>query len=102
MKDLITHDTAKLPSSTKAAFLDFWDNTDTLEKIKNVSPIIFQDAKSSAYYIECHIQASLVVPLLDVDAVLDPEEQIDYRANRSMQPQHRAFQQMLKDAEKGR
>jgi len=90
------------PAEADAAFKDFWDSIETIEKQHNLKPIIFQDQKSGSYYIECHGNASIFESLLDIDAVLDPEEQAEYRANRSLQEEHRAFVQMIDDAKKGR
>lgn len=91
-----------IPNRIKESFDDFWDNVPTLEQKLKVSPILLKDPRNNAFYLECHIQASDVCLMLDENAVLDPEEQEDYRANRSLQPQHRAFIQMVEDAEKGR
>ena len=40
--------------------------------------------------------------LLDYDASLDPDEQDDIKANRSLQSLHKLFQKMQEDAKKGR
>ncbi len=93
---------ADFPSEAEKAFLLFWKSVTTIESSSSITPIIFQDQKSKSYYVECHILASVADPLLDPDAVLDPDEQVEYRANRSIQEEHRAFAQMLEDAQKGR
>lgn len=91
-----------IPASAEVSLEKFLRDVEIIEVDKKTLPIVFQDKKSGAFYIECHILASVAEPLLDTDAVLDPEEQVQYRANRTLQPQHRAFQQMMKDAELGR
>jgi len=92
----------KLQKNVEEEFLNFWDTIETVEKKLNIKPVIFQDGKSKAFYIECHIPASVNHSLLDINAELDPEEQSEYRANRELQPQHKAFKKMLSDAKAGR
>ena len=92
----------QLSADHEKYFYQFWQEVDTIEGQQKANPIIFQDLKSGAFYVECHILASVAEPLLDLDSVLDPEEQAEYRANRSTQAEHRAFVQMINDANKGR
>jgi len=74
----------------------------TLENEKMVPFILLQDGKSKAYYIECHIKAEHAIPLSDLDAALDPDEQEDFRLQRKLQPTHKAFISMLSDASENR
>jgi len=92
----------KLPANVEKEFLNFWNAIETVEKQLDITPIIFQDGKSKAFYIECHIIANVNCSLLDINAELDPEEQSEYKANRELQPQHKAFKKMLGDAKAGR
>jgi hypothetical protein len=70
----------------------------TLESEKDQPFLLLQDGKSQAFYIECHIEASEAIPLADLDAVLDPEEQEQFRLQRELQPANRAFLLMCSDA----
>lgn len=76
----------------------FMSEIETMESMKKVPFILFQDGKSRAYYIECHIQASIGMPLIDNDAVLDPDEQEQFRLQRELQPNNPAFLRMCSDA----
>jgi len=77
---------------------DFSSDIETMESIKRIPFILFQDGKSNGYYIECHIQASVALPLVDNDAVLDPDEQEQFRLQRELQPNNPAFLRMCSDA----
>jgi hypothetical protein len=70
----------------------------TIEFIKKVPFVLLQDGKSLGYYIECHMQASVAAPLIDNDAVLDPDEQEQFRLQRELQPNNPAFIRMCVDA----
>jgi len=74
----------------------------TLEQEKNIPFVLLQDGKSKAYYVECHIKADHAIPLSDLDAALDPDEQEDFRLQRKLQPTHKAFIAMLYDASENR
>lgn len=63
---------------------------------------LFQDGKSGSFYIDCHILSGNVVGLLDYEASLDPDEQEDIKANRSLQSLHKLFHNMQEDAKRGR
>jgi len=76
----------------------FKEEISSLESEKGLPFILFQDGKSQAYYIECHLNASLALPLIDFDATLDPEEQEEFRLQRELQPTHRLFLRMILDA----
>ncbi|MGH9740677.1 MAG: hypothetical protein ACRD4X_19120 [Candidatus Acidiferrales bacterium] len=60
------------------------------------------DRRTGAYYCECHLKASAIVPLGTIDVPLDPEEQGEYRANRDIVVNNAAYVTMMRDAELGR
>lgn len=60
------------------------------------------DKCTGAVFCECHILASTLAKLATTDVPLDPDEQPEYRANRDIRLNHKAFTQMKADAEKGR
>jgi len=60
------------------------------------------DARTQAWYCECHVRGKKIVELSTVDVPLDPEEQQEYRANREMITSHVAFETMVEDAKKRR
>jgi hypothetical protein len=63
---------------------------------------LFVDARTGALYCECHIRADKLVALSTTDVPLDPEEQLEYRANRDIVADHSAFIAMKNDAKKRR
>lgn len=77
---------------------DFRTEIPTIESLRKVPFILLQDGKSLGYYIECHIQANIALPLIDNDAVLDPDEQEQFRLQRELQPSNPAFIRMCVDA----
>lgn len=81
---------------------EFDDRITTIEKEKELPFIIYSDGKSQSYYIECHINANVALPLIDFEPALDIDEQVDYKANRDLRPLHKAFIQMQNDARLGR
>jgi len=90
------------PQNVSELISDFKNKIETLE-LKNKHPlVVFQDGKSGAYYIDCHISSSSVNNLLDYQASLDPDEQEEFKANRDLLPFHKAFLAMQEDAKKGR
>jgi hypothetical protein len=70
-----------------------------LETVQGINLMI--DARTRAWYCECHVKGKQIVELCTVDVPLDPEEQPEYRANREMITSHVAFETMVQDA-KGR
>jgi hypothetical protein len=63
---------------------------------------VFVDAKTGAYYTECHLTAGNLIKLCTIDVPLDPEEQPEYRANREIIEDDVAFDQMKIDAKEKR
>ncbi|HEY5124579.1 MAG TPA: hypothetical protein VIK14_12670 [Ignavibacteria bacterium] len=106
MKNITTYNLApetKKPTSVIIKLIiDFKDNIETLESNNNLPFTLFQDGKSEAYYIDCHISAETIKDILDYEASLDPEEQEDIKANRGFLPLHKLFLKMKEDAKKGR
>lgn len=99
----ILDDNAKHPMPKVLSLLeDFRKNIPTLESKQKIPLVLFQDGKNGGYYIECHIEGKVAVPLMDYDAVLDPDQQEEFRANRALKPWHVAFIIMQSDAKKGR
>lgn len=64
--------------------------------------IVITDYSTKAYYIEIHISADKLINLSTIDVPLDPDEQIEYRANRDIIEDHAAFVRMKEDAKNGR
>ena len=63
---------------------------------------ILTDKRTEARFCECHIKGSTLTQLGTTDAPLDPEEQMEYKANRDLRENHPAFQRMQSDAKQGR
>ena len=59
---------------------------------------VFTDRRNGARYCLCHIRASKLLSLATIDVPLDPESQPDYRANREIEEDHAAYEQMKLDA----
>jgi hypothetical protein len=90
------------PSNIKKMIANFYSEIESFES-KNDHPFfLLQDGKSEAYYVDCHLSASIISDKLDYEASLDPEEQDDIKANRSLLPLHKLFLKMQDDAKKGR
>jgi hypothetical protein len=66
------------------------------------SLLMLTDRRTGALFCECHIKAGVLTQLGTIDVPLDPEEQAEYRANRSIRLNHPAFVTMQDDARKGR
>ena len=94
---------AKQPAkSIQLLISEFKDTIDTLETQLNIPFTLFQDGKSEAYYVDCHMSSYTVKDILDYEASLDPDEQEDIKANREFLPLHKLFLKMQNDAKKGR
>ena len=89
------------------------DNAKKLEQlvaafVKNCQPLeqgplhLLADCCTDALFCECHIKASVLVANGTVDVPLDPEEQVEYRANRDLVEDHVAYERMKADAFNGR
>ncbi len=94
---------AKDPEKEVGRLVDDFANQIEILEVVNQTPLqLFQDGKSGAYYTDCHILSTNVSDLLDYEASLDPDDQDDIKANRSLQSLHRLFQKMQDDAKRGR
>ena len=95
---ILDENTSKPPEEVVEIIRQFKSEIPTLESDKKLPFVLLQDGKSQAYYIECHIKASVAIPLADMDAVLDPEEQEQFRLQRELRPTNPAFLRMCSDA----
>ncbi|MBK6912441.1 MAG: hypothetical protein IPH11_01705 [Ignavibacteriales bacterium] len=90
------------PKPIQSLIDDYRESIETLESEFNTPFTLFQDGKSEAYYIDCHISALTVKDKLDYEASLDPDEQDEIKANREFLPLHKLFLKMQDDAKNGR
>jgi len=63
---------------------------------------VMTDFRTKSYYIEVHIKAQELVEKSTIDAPIDPDEQVEYKANRDIVEDHTAFLKMKEDALLGR
>ncbi|MGD0204548.1 MAG: hypothetical protein ABSC20_11675, partial [Candidatus Bathyarchaeia archaeon] len=82
--------------------LDFSKNISTYEIQSKLVLLVLLDGRSNAYYCECHILSKELIAKCDTDAVIDPELQEEFRANRELEPANLYFLQMVEDAKRGR
>lgn len=83
-----------IPQSIQESINDFAQKCKPIEK----TIYIFTDAKTGAYYCECHLSAKDLLKLSTTDVPLDPDDQAEYRANRELVEDDVAFEQMKIDA----
>jgi hypothetical protein len=81
-----------------SALTEFRENIPTLQSEMKLPFILLQDGKSQAFYVECYVEAKVAIPLIDINAALDPEEQEQFRLQRKLQPTNKAFIKMCYDA----
>lgn len=91
-----------IDSETRSAIEDFDASVMTYEKEYDTPLLILFDKKSEVYYTECHISTIEFNNLNDTDAVIDPENQEEYRSNRELQPNNPDYILMREDAKQGR
>lgn len=91
-----------VPAGIVSQIESFRDQIPTFERSNNIPYVLSRDGRSGAYYFLCHIPAKEAVELLDYNAAIDPTEQEEYRANREILGDHRAFTTMIADAQAGR
>jgi hypothetical protein len=73
------------------------------EVINGAPLILYFDEKSEAYYVVCHITASALVALCDLEASLDSNEEDEiYKLNRDITEDQAAYKTMESDAARGR
>lgn len=95
-------DTITIKEDTRNQIQKFFEETETLEKKINKPLIILEDKSIHAFYTECHILAKDIVKLIDLNPSIDPEEQEDFRSNRSFEEKNPDYITMVEDAKKGR
>jgi len=82
---------------------NFLESYRPYESENNLGLILFFDAKSSAYYLICHLSASILSISCDLDATLDGDEEDEiYKLNRDITEDQSAYKIMEEDAVKGR
>lgn len=86
------------PSPIQSIVRDFLQKCRPIEK----NMYVFVDARTGAYYCECHMLARDLLKLCTTDVPLDPDEQEEYRANREIVEDDVAFAQMRIDAKEKR
>jgi len=64
--------------------------------------LLLCDARSNAFYLNCHLDSKVLSSKADLDAVLDPTESEDYKLNREIYTDNYAYRLMESDALKGR
>lgn len=87
-----------LPPSIKNLLEEFTQRCRPIEE----TIYVFVDAKTGAYYCECHLSAKNLLKLSTTDVPLDPDEQAEYRANRDIVEDDVSFEQMKSDASENR
>jgi hypothetical protein len=78
---------------------EFLRNIDTLEKVRKMPVVIFQDGVKKSYYIRCAITGRTMAGIISLDARLDPEGGETFRGNRQILETHNTFRRMRADAE---
>ena len=88
-------DGAEDVDDVKRQVLDF---VEACEPQEASSMSVFTDGRNGARYCLCHVRASKLLSVATIDVPLDPEAQPDYRANREIEEDHAAYEQMKLDA----
>lgn len=78
---------------------DFIKEFKPLEKA-NLHVLI--DWRTESCFTECHIKAKNIISKGTIDVSLDPDDQMEYRANRELVDKHPSFARMKEDANKMR
>lgn len=86
----------------EATVRDFLALAKTLEQAVDAPIVVFQDGKSSAYYVKCSLKADDAATLCDTNARLNIESAEAFRANRELLLTHKTYQTMKADARSGR
>ena len=77
------------------------DMIDSLEPLET-PPIELTDNRTGAKYVQCHVRGNKIIEFGTTDVPLDPNEQAEYRANRKVVVNDKAFSRMKADAQKSR
>ena len=91
-----------IPEDSHREVQSFSTKIPLLETTNNLPLVLLLDGKSKAFYCECHIRAVDLLNKVDIDAVIDPDLQEEFRANRELEPTNFYFLQMVDDAKKHR
>jgi len=81
---------------------EFLDVFKPLESRMGIPLILFQDKRSRAFYVVCHLDGKAITSKTDSEAVLDPMESEDYKLNRGIYTDTYAYRKMEDDAFQGR
>lgn len=91
------------PEETIARLKNFIDMIKPYEIKNGAELILYCDAKSKAYYLVCHLDATTLVTLSDFEASLEAtDEDVIYKLNRDITEDKAAFRSMEEDALNGR
>jgi hypothetical protein len=77
---------------------EFLGKYGTLEKVKGVPVVIFQDGVKESYYIRCAITGEAMSRIVSLDARLNPQTGETFRDNREILETHNTFLRMKSDA----
>lgn len=103
MSDYLTLTPTPPNSEVSELIANFFTDFTPLEILNNAKAILFQDEKSGAYYIPCHLKASDFCELGDFNATIDEgEDEEIYKLNRDITENETAFLLMVADAKAGR
>jgi hypothetical protein len=80
----------------------FLKNIPTLEQLRKLPVIIFQDGVKKSYYIRCAITGKTMASFISLDARIDPESGVTFRGNREILESHNTFIRMRADAQNQR
>lgn len=103
MSNYLTLTPTQPSAEVTALITDFFSDFTPLEILNNAKAILFQDEKSGAYYIPCHLKATDFFGLADFNATIDESEDDEiYKLNRDITENETAFLAMVTDAQAGR
>lgn len=103
MSNYLTVTTTQPTTEVTNLIADFFSDFTPLEIEKGGKTILFQDEKSGAFYISCHLKASDFIELADFNATIDESEDDElYKLNRDITENESAFTAMVSDAKSGR
>ncbi len=92
----------KINEETKTQIERFFEEIETLEKLINKPIILLEDKRISAFYAECHVSAETLVNNMDLNPSIDPDNQEEFRSNRTFEEENSDYITMVEDAKKGR
>lgn len=93
----------QVPQPIMAAVSQFLSDFQPYEVKKGAKVCLYLDEKSGAFYLTCHLEASILTQHCDTEASLDGDEEDEiYKLNREITEDQAAYVQMEKDALNGR